>query len=63
MALITLHGPRDSITLPSQLLNIPYPLIGDGACLGACGHPDHPSCSRLMPPPRITFASALEAPH
>ena len=63
MGLITLHGLRESTTLLGLLLGIPYPLIEHGAHLGACGHPDHPSCPRLIPPPRITFASTLEAPH
>ena len=50
VSLITLRGPRDSPTLPSLLFAIPYPLIEHGAHLGACGHPDHPSCPRLIPP-------------
>ena len=39
MGLITLHGPRDSTTLPSLLLGIPYALIEHGAHLG---HVDTP---------------------
>ena len=50
VGLITFHGVRDSTTLPRLLLGIPYPLIEHGAHLGACGHPDHPSCPRLLTP-------------
>ena len=50
MGLITLHGPWDITTLPSLPLGVPYPLIEHGPHLGACGHPDHPPCPRLIPP-------------
>ena len=50
LGLITLHGLRDSTTLLSFLLGIPYPLLEHGAHLGACGHPDHHLCPRLIPP-------------
>ena len=37
---------------PSMVRGIAlYPLVEHGAHLGACGHPDHPPCLRLIPPP------------
>ena len=55
VGLITLHGLRDTTTLPSLLSGIPYPLIEHGAHLGASRSPfvftvDPPRGSPLPPP-------------
>ena len=65
MGLITLHVPWDSTTLPSLSLVIPYSLVEHGAYLGACGHPDHPLCPRLIPckDHLCLLGPALDEPH
>ena len=50
VGLITIFGPRGSTSLPIPLFGTPYPLVERGAHLGTYGHPDPPSCPRLIPP-------------
>ena len=50
MGLITIHGPRGIIALPSLPLGVPYPFNKHGAPLAAYGHPDHPPCPPLILP-------------
>ena len=49
MSVVALSSPRDTPTISSLLLGVPYLFIEYGAHLRACGHFDHPLCPWVLP--------------